>query len=167
MSLLFNMLSRFVIAFLRRNKCLFISWLKGNDKPLQYLFLPQEPHKHYEKTKTYDTGRWVPSVGRCPICYWGKQRNTFRKNKMWVLEYKYYYLALRVKSFRCIWNMSIHYILHFKEYTIGCYMESGLQGIIVGNACKTFIVVLREMGEGDIKLGPWVIIGAMSMTVTI
>ena len=27
MSLLFNMLSRFVIAFLPRSKCLFISWL--------------------------------------------------------------------------------------------------------------------------------------------
>ena len=29
MSLLFNMLSRFVIAFLPRNKCLLISWLKS------------------------------------------------------------------------------------------------------------------------------------------
>ena len=29
MSLLFNMLSRFVIAFLSRNKCLFISWLQS------------------------------------------------------------------------------------------------------------------------------------------
>ena len=28
MSLLFNMLSRFVITFLPRNKCLLISWLK-------------------------------------------------------------------------------------------------------------------------------------------
>ena len=29
MSLLFNMLSRFVIAFLPRNKCLLISWLQS------------------------------------------------------------------------------------------------------------------------------------------
>ena len=29
MSLLFNMLSRFVIAFLPRSKCLFISWLQS------------------------------------------------------------------------------------------------------------------------------------------
>ena len=29
MSLLFNMLSRFVIAFLRRSKCLLISWLQS------------------------------------------------------------------------------------------------------------------------------------------
>ena len=29
MSLLFNMLSRLVIAFLRRNKCLLISWLQS------------------------------------------------------------------------------------------------------------------------------------------
>ena len=29
MSLLFNMLSRFVIAFLQRNKCLLISWLQS------------------------------------------------------------------------------------------------------------------------------------------
>ena len=56
MSLLFNMLSRFVIAFLPRNKFLFISWLEGTDTPLQYLFLPQEPYEQYEKTDTYDTG---------------------------------------------------------------------------------------------------------------
>ena len=29
LSLLFNMLSRFVVAFLRRNKCLLISWLQS------------------------------------------------------------------------------------------------------------------------------------------
>ena len=29
MSLLFNMLSRFVVAFLSRSKCLFVSWLQS------------------------------------------------------------------------------------------------------------------------------------------
>ena len=33
MSLLFNMLSRFVIAFLPRSKCLLISWLQSSDNP--------------------------------------------------------------------------------------------------------------------------------------
>ena len=46
--------------------------------------------------------------------------------------------------------------------TVGCSLESGLQGTIVENACKTLIVVLREMGKGNLKLGPWVIRGAMS-----
>ena len=34
------------------------------------VFLPWEPHKQYEKAKRYDTERWTPQVGRCPICYW-------------------------------------------------------------------------------------------------
>ena len=33
------------------------------------LFLPWEPHEQYEKAKRYDTERWTPQVGRCPICY--------------------------------------------------------------------------------------------------
>ena len=33
--------------------------------------------------------------------------------------------------------------------TLGCSRESGLQGTIVENACKTFIVVVREMGKGN------------------
>ena len=39
MSLLFNMLSRFVIAFLPRNKCLLISWLQS---PSAVIFGAQE-----------------------------------------------------------------------------------------------------------------------------
>ena len=119
MSLPFNMLSRFVIAFLPRNKCLFISWLEGNDKPLQYLFLPQEPHEKYEKIKTYDTGRWVsPRWAGVQYATREKQINTSRKNKMWELEYKYYYLAFRINSLRCIWNMSIHYVLFFFNFIL-------------------------------------------------
>ena len=34
------------------------------------LFLPWEPHEQYEKTKRYDTERWMAQVDRCPICYW-------------------------------------------------------------------------------------------------
>ena len=39
MSVLFNMLSRFVIAFLQRNKCLLISWLQ---LPSAVIFEPQK-----------------------------------------------------------------------------------------------------------------------------
>ena len=39
MSLLFNMLSRFVMAFLPRSKCLLISWLQS---PLQWLWSPRK-----------------------------------------------------------------------------------------------------------------------------
>ena len=39
MSLLFNMLSRFVIAFLPRSKCLFISWLQS---PCAVILEPKE-----------------------------------------------------------------------------------------------------------------------------
>ena len=31
-----------------------------------------EPHKQYEKAKRYDTRRWAPTVGRCPIHCWGR-----------------------------------------------------------------------------------------------
>ena len=33
-------------------------------------FLPWEPHEQSEKVKRYDTERWTPQAGRCPICYW-------------------------------------------------------------------------------------------------
>ena len=33
-------------------------------------FLPGEPHEQHEKARRYDTERWTPQVGRCPICYW-------------------------------------------------------------------------------------------------
>ena len=50
MSLLFNMLSRFVVGFLPRSKCLFISWLQSLSamilepkkiKSVLFLFLSQ------------------------------------------------------------------------------------------------------------------------------
>ena len=28
----------------------------------------------YEKAKIYDIGRWASQVGRCPICYWERER---------------------------------------------------------------------------------------------
>ena len=43
MSLLFNMLSRFVIAFLPRSKCLLISWLQS---PLQWFWSPKSKVCH-------------------------------------------------------------------------------------------------------------------------
>ena len=30
----------------------------------------QAPQEQYEKAKRYDSERWTPPVGRCPICYW-------------------------------------------------------------------------------------------------
>ena len=33
------------------------------------VFLPWEPHEQYEKSKRWDTERWTPQIGRCPICY--------------------------------------------------------------------------------------------------
>ena len=44
-------------------------------------FFPWEHCKQYEKAKRYDTERCVLQVGRFPICYWGKVRNSSRKNK--------------------------------------------------------------------------------------
>ena len=41
--------------------------------------MPQEPHKDHEKAKIYDTERWAPPVGRCPICYLGKVEKQFQK----------------------------------------------------------------------------------------
>ena len=33
------------------------------------VFLPWEPHEHYEKAKRWDTERLTPQVGTCPIWY--------------------------------------------------------------------------------------------------
>ena len=33
------------------------------------VFLSWKPHEQYEKAKIYDTDRWTPQIGRCPICY--------------------------------------------------------------------------------------------------
>ena len=44
-------------------------------------FFPWEHCEQYEKAKRYDTERCVLQVGRFPICYWGKMRNSSRNNK--------------------------------------------------------------------------------------
>ena len=43
------------------------------------VFLPWEPHEQYEKTKIYNTERWTPQVGRCPIYYWGRAEKWLQK----------------------------------------------------------------------------------------
>ena len=43
--------------------------------------LPWEPHKQYEKAKRYDTERWTPQVGRCPICYWKRAEKYSRRDE--------------------------------------------------------------------------------------
>ena len=51
-------------------------WSLGWEDPLEKgwqttsVFLLWESHEKYEKAKRYDTERWTPQVGRCPICYW-------------------------------------------------------------------------------------------------
>ena len=52
MSLLFNMLSRFVIAFFPRNKCLLISWLQS----------PSEVILEPKKIKPVTTSTFSPSI---------------------------------------------------------------------------------------------------------
>ena len=42
---------------------------EGSSK-ITSVFLPWEPHEQYEKAKRYDTERWTPQIGRCPMCYW-------------------------------------------------------------------------------------------------
>ena len=49
MSLVFNMLSRVVIAFLPRKKCLIVSWLQSPSAVI--LEPPRIPHEQYEKAK--------------------------------------------------------------------------------------------------------------------
>ena len=34
------------------------------------VFLAWVSHEQYEKAKRYDTERWTPQFGRCPICTW-------------------------------------------------------------------------------------------------
>jgi len=42
-------------------------------------FDAQETHEQYEKAKRYDTRRWVPQGGKCPICHWGRVEKQFQK----------------------------------------------------------------------------------------
>ena len=58
MSLLFNMLFRFVMAFLPRNKCLLISWLQSPSA----VILEVPPQKIYIKSLTVSTAS--PSICR-------------------------------------------------------------------------------------------------------
>ena len=36
------------------------------------ILLLWEPHKQYEKAKWCDTKTWIPQIGRCLVCYWGR-----------------------------------------------------------------------------------------------
>ena len=67
MSLLFNMLSRFVMAFFPRSKCLLISWLQR--------------HKQYEKAKRYDTEDELLRLVGAQYATAEEQRNSFRRNE--------------------------------------------------------------------------------------
>ena len=60
MSLLFNTLSRFIIVFLPRNKCLLISWLS----PLIWEF-PGGSDGEESACNAGDPGS-IPGLGRCP-----------------------------------------------------------------------------------------------------
>ena len=75
MSLLFNMLSRFVLAFLTRSKCLLISWLQS---PSAVIFEAQENKICQEplfplrslhfSSKSLTISRIVKSISRSPFC---------------------------------------------------------------------------------------------------
>lgn len=80
---------------------------------------------------------------------------------MWVLDYKCYNFAFRVRNLRFILHVLIHYALCFKECRVAAVGKIDYWRDNRENAYKTFIVFLREMGEGEGKLGYWVVIGAM------
>jgi len=42
-------------------------------------FLPWETHEQYEKAKRYDTERWAPQAGSCPICSRGRAEKLLQK----------------------------------------------------------------------------------------
>ena len=46
-----------------------------------FSILSWEPHEQYEKTKRYDTERWIPQVSRCSICYWRRAEKQIKKEK--------------------------------------------------------------------------------------
>ena len=65
MSLLFNMLSRFVIAFLPRSKCLLVSWLQS---PSAVILEPK-------KIKSATVSTFLPSISREVIGSEGQSRH--------------------------------------------------------------------------------------------
>ena len=93
------------------------------------VFLPQEPHKQYEKAKRFDTGRWVPQVSRCPICYWEKVEKHLQKRikslgqsgsdtQLWMC------LVVKVKSTAV--KISISYTLIFPIILLVLYFNAGV-----------------------------------------
>ena len=63
MSLLFNMLSRLVIAFLPRRKCLLISWLQSTSAVIL------DPKKINSHTTKWDTDQWLKWSSLCYVCF--------------------------------------------------------------------------------------------------
>ena len=63
------------------------SWWRGLPKcgPLEkgmanhFSILALRAYEQYEKAKGYDTERWTPQVGRCPICYWRTVKKQLQK----------------------------------------------------------------------------------------
>ena len=70
MSLLFNMLSRLVITFLPRSKCLLMSWLQSPSavilEPKSYLF--HLSHNIFPKP-SYFLHTWLPSAQTQQMCF--------------------------------------------------------------------------------------------------
>ena len=46
-----------------------------------FSILALKTHEQYDKGKKYDTERWTPQVGRCPIYYWRRLEKYSRKNE--------------------------------------------------------------------------------------
>ena len=103
MSLLFNMLSRFVLAFLTRSKCLLISWLQS---PSAVIFEAQENKICQEplfplrslhfSSKSLTISRIVKSISRSPFCMvLGAPKVG---STPWILEYKILLVLKKTQS---------------------------------------------------------------------
>ena len=59
------------------------TWSTGEGNGNHFSILALKPYEEHEKAKRYDTERWTPQIGRCPICYWtnllGKSKKTAPK----------------------------------------------------------------------------------------
>ena len=60
------------------------------------VFLPWKYHENYEKAKRYDTERWTPQIGKCPICYWRRAEKKLQK------EWREWAKAETMPSCECI-----------------------------------------------------------------
>ena len=81
------------------------STVEGNRKTTP-VFLLQEHHEQYKKTKRYEIGRWVPQIRRCPMWYQWKVEGSLQmasERMKWLCQSRndaqlWISLAVKVKS---------------------------------------------------------------------